>query len=111
MTPSVRGLMLGALGVLIFSLTMPITKIALSGDVMSAWFVWAGRAVLAAFAGIAYLLLTKRKLPPRAAWWPLIGTAAGVVFGPRRSRNLTLFRSLERIQEMRRSRPSARCRQ
>jgi hypothetical protein len=44
--------MLGALGVLIFSLTMPVTKIALSGDLMSAWFVWAGRAVLAAFAGI-----------------------------------------------------------
>lgn len=81
MTPSVRGLMLGALGVLIFSLTMPVTKIALSGDLMSAWFVWAGRAVLAAFAGMAYLLLTKRKPPPREAWWPLLGTTAGVVFG------------------------------
>lgn len=73
--------MLGALGVLIFSLTMPVTKIALSGDAMSAWFVWVGRTVLAAFAGIAYLLLTKGKFPPREAWWPLIGTTGGVVFG------------------------------
>lgn len=73
--------MLGALGVLIFSLTMPVTKIALSGDAMSAWFVWSGRTVLAAFAGIAYLLLRKGKFPPREAWWPLIGTAGGVVFG------------------------------
>jgi drug/metabolite transporter (DMT)-like permease len=81
MTPSVRGLMLGALGVLIFSLTMPVTKIALSGDLMSAWFIWAGRAVLAAVSGIAYLLLTNKKPPPREAWWPLIGTTVGVVFG------------------------------
>lgn len=81
MGSSAKGLMLGALGVLIFSLTMPVTKIALSGDAMSAWFVWSGRTVLAAFAGIAYLLLVKGKFPPSAAWWPLVGTAAGVVFG------------------------------
>jgi hypothetical protein len=47
------GFTLGAVGVLIFSLTMPMTKIALAGDAMSPWFVWAGRAVLAAFAGLA----------------------------------------------------------
>lgn len=75
------GFTLGAVGVLIFSLTMPITKIALAGDAMSPWFVWAGRAVLAAFAGMAYLRLIETKLPPRAAWWPLLGTATGVVFG------------------------------
>jgi len=60
---------------------MPVTKIALSGDAMSAWFVWSGRAVLAGFSGIIYLLLAKGKLPPREAWWPLIGTTGGVVFG------------------------------
>lgn len=58
-----------------------MTKIALSGEAMSAWFVWSGRAVLAACSGIIYLILTKRKLPPREAWWPLIGTTGGVVFG------------------------------
>lgn len=73
--------MLGSLAVLIFSLTMPVTKIALAGDAMSAWFVWSGRTVVAAFSGIAYLLVTNRKLPPRQAWWPLIGTTGGVVFG------------------------------
>ncbi len=81
MNPSLAGLLLGALGVLIFSLTMPVTKIALAGDVMSAWFVWSGRAVLAAVAGIAYLLLTNPRCPPRQAWWPLLGTTSGVVFG------------------------------
>ena len=44
---SSKGLLLGSLGVLIFSLTMPATKIALAGDGMSAWFIWSGRAVLA----------------------------------------------------------------
>ena len=78
---SSKGLLLGSLGVLIFSLTMPATKIALSGDGMSAWFIWSGRAVLAAFSGIVYLMLTHRRLPPRKAWWPLLGTTAGVVFG------------------------------
>ena len=73
--------MLGTLGVLIFSLTMPMTKIALAGDAMSSWFVWSGRAVLAALAGGAYLLFTGAKLPPRESIWPLVGTAAGIVFG------------------------------
>jgi drug/metabolite transporter (DMT)-like permease len=75
------GFTLGAVGVLIFSLTMPVTKVALAGDAMSPWFVWAGRAVLAAFAGIVYLWAIGAKAPPRAAWWPLLGTAMGVVFG------------------------------
>ncbi len=60
---------------------MPITKIALTGEAFSAWFVWAGRAVLAALCGVAYLLLAKCKFPIRKALWPLLGTTAGVVFG------------------------------
>ena len=75
------GLILGAIGVLIFSLTMPMTKIAMAGDVLSPWFVWAGRAVLAALAGVAYLLATRAQLPPRKAWLPLAGATAGIVFG------------------------------
>jgi drug/metabolite transporter (DMT)-like permease len=75
------GFTLGAVGVLIFSLTMPVTKVALADDAMSPWFVWAGRAVLAALAGMAYLRVIRAKLPPRMAWWPLLGTTTGVVFG------------------------------
>ena len=75
------GLILGAIGVIIFSLTMPMTKIAMAGDVLSPWFVWAGRAVLAAVAGIVYLLASRAPWPPRAAWWPLAGATLGIVFG------------------------------
>ena len=75
------GLILGAIGVLIFSLTMPMTKIAMAGEVLSPWFVWAGRAVLAAAAGIVYLLATRAPIPPSKAWLPLAGATAGIVFG------------------------------
>ena len=75
------GLILGAIGVIIFSLTMPMTKIAMAGEVLSPWFVWAGRAVLAAVAGIVYLAATRAPMPPRAAWWPLAGATLGIVFG------------------------------
>jgi drug/metabolite transporter (DMT)-like permease len=79
--PQSSGLILGAVGVLIFSLTMPMTKIAMAGDVLSPWFVWAGRAVLAALAGIVYLLATRAPRPPRKAWLPLAGATVGIVFG------------------------------
>lgn len=81
MNPHSRGLTLGLIGVIIFSLTMPMTKIAMAGDLLSPWFVWAGRAVLAGIAGIVYLLAKRAALPPRAAWWPLLGATAGIVFG------------------------------
>jgi drug/metabolite transporter (DMT)-like permease len=81
MNPQTSGLILGAIGVLIFSLTMPMTKIAMAGDVLSPWFVWAGRTVLAAGAGIVYLLATRAPWPPRAAWWPVAGATLGIVFG------------------------------
>ncbi|MBP6530788.1 MAG: DMT family transporter [Burkholderiales bacterium] len=81
MNPQSSGLVLGAIGVIIFSLTMPVTKMAMADDVLSAWFVWSGRTVLGAAAGIAYLLATRAPLPPRAAWWPLLGATTGVVFG------------------------------
>jgi drug/metabolite transporter (DMT)-like permease len=81
MNPQTSGLILGAIGVLIFSLTMPMTKIAMAGDLLSPWFVWAGRTVLAAGAGIVYLLATRAPWPPRAAWWPVAGATLGIVFG------------------------------
>lgn len=81
MNPQSSGLILGAIGVIIFSLTMPLTKVAMAGDVLSPWFVWAGRAVLGAVAGIVYLLATRAPLPPRAAWLPLAGATLGIVFG------------------------------
>ena len=81
MNPQSSGLILGAIGVIIFSLTMPMTKIAMAGDLLSPWFVWAGRAVLAAVAGIVYLVATCAPMPSRAAWLPLAGATVGIVFG------------------------------
>lgn len=81
MPPHSLGLTLGLVGVIIFGLTMPMTKLAMAGDMLAPWFVWAGRAVLAGAAGIAYLLVTRAPLPPRAAYWPLLGATAGIVFG------------------------------
>ena len=81
LTPQSSGLLLGLIGVLIFSLTMPMTRIAMTGDVLSPWFVWAGRAVLAALAGVVYLLVTRAGWPVRRAWIPLLGATVGIVFG------------------------------
>jgi len=81
MNPNSSGVILGAIGVIIFSLTMPMTKIAMTGDVLSPWFVWAGRTVLAAVAGIVYLIVTRAPMPSHAAWWPLAGATLGIVFG------------------------------
>jgi drug/metabolite transporter (DMT)-like permease len=80
-TNATKGLLLGAVGVLIFSLTLPMTKIAMEGGVLSAWFAWAGRTVLGALAGIAFLLWKGYGLPPRKAWWPIAGATFGIVFG------------------------------
>ncbi len=79
-TPA-SGILLGAIGVLIFSLTMPMTKLALLGNAFSPWFVWSGRTVIAAMAGAIYLRATKASWPPREARWPLVGATVGVVFG------------------------------
>jgi drug/metabolite transporter (DMT)-like permease len=76
-----KGLTLGALGVLIFSLTLPMTKIAMQGGALGAWFVWSGRVVLGSVAGVAYLLFKGYGLPPRRAWLPIAGATAGIVFG------------------------------
>jgi drug/metabolite transporter (DMT)-like permease len=76
-----QGLLLGAVGVLIFSATLPMTKIAMDGGALTAWFAWAGRCVVGAVAGIAFLLWKRCKLPPRQAWWPIAGACFGIVFG------------------------------
>jgi drug/metabolite transporter (DMT)-like permease len=76
-----KGLLLGAVGVLIFAATLPMTKIAMDGGVINAWFAWAGRTVLGALAGIAYVLVKRFGLPPRKAWWPIVGATLGIVFG------------------------------
>jgi drug/metabolite transporter (DMT)-like permease len=82
--PSNKGLMLGLLGVVLFALTLPMTRLAV-GTVdaphMSGVFVALGRAVVAALLSIAFLAATRAPLPRREDLLPLAITAAGVVFG------------------------------
>ena len=79
-----KGLWLGLLGIVIFSVTLPMTRLAvgsLEAPQMSGLFIAAGRAVVAAALSAVFLLATRAPLPRRGDWWPLAITAGGVVFG------------------------------
>jgi drug/metabolite transporter (DMT)-like permease len=79
-----RGLWLGALGVTIFALTLPMTRLAVGtpeAPQMSGVFIALGRAVVAAVLSAIFLLATRAPWPRREDWMPLAITSAGVVFG------------------------------
>ncbi len=79
-----QGLWLGTLGVAIFALTLPMTRLAVGtaeAPQLSGGFIALGRAVVAAVLSAAFLAATRAPLPRREDWWPLAITSAGVVFG------------------------------
>lgn len=79
-----RGLWLGLVGVVIFALTLPMTRLAVGtaeAPQMSGVFIALGRAVVAALLSAAFLVATRAPRPRREDWWPLAITSAGVVFG------------------------------
>jgi len=79
-----RGLWLGLLGIAIFSVTLPMTRLAVGtadAPQMSGFFIAFGRAVVAAVLSLGLLLATRAPLPRRDDWLPLAITASGVVFG------------------------------
>lgn len=74
------GLLLGAVGVLAFSFTLPATRVAVDGG-LDPWFVAFGRATVAAVLAAA-LLLVLRAPPPSGRQWRSLGlVATGVVIG------------------------------
>jgi drug/metabolite transporter (DMT)-like permease len=82
--PGRKGLLLGLLGVTIFALTLPMTRLAVGtsdAPLMSGVFVALGRACVAAALSAVFLLATRAPLPRRQDWWPLVLTSGGVVFG------------------------------
>lgn len=84
MNLTAKGLWLGLLGIVIFSVTLPMTRLAVGtpdAPQMSGLFIAMGRAVVAAGLSVALLLLTRAPWPARRDWAPLAITAAGVVFG------------------------------
>ncbi|MBC5765030.1 DMT family transporter [Ramlibacter albus] len=80
----IQGLWLGLAGVVIFALTLPMTRLAVGTPAdpqMSGVFIALGRAAVAAIFSAAYLLATRAPWPTREQWLPLAITSAGVVFG------------------------------
>ena len=79
-----RGLWLGLLGVAIFALTLPMTRLAVGtpeAPMMSGLFIALGRAVVAGALSAVFLRATRAPMPSKSQWKPLALVAAGVVFG------------------------------
>jgi drug/metabolite transporter (DMT)-like permease len=80
----VRGLWLGLVGVLIFAMTVPMTRLAVGpaeAPQLPPFFVTAGRAACAALLAAAYLLLVRAPWPARRHWPALAVSALGTVAG------------------------------
>jgi len=79
-----RGLWLGLLGVVIFALTLPMTRLA-TGTVdvpqLSPWFVTFGRAALAGGLSAIYLLAVRAPWPQAGQRAPLLLSLAGNAIG------------------------------
>jgi len=78
------GYLLGALGVFIFAITLPMTRLAV-GDMhdpqLSPLFVTVGRAAVAGLLSAGYLFISHCPIPPRTIWRILGLSALGTVFG------------------------------
>ena len=85
MTPPERqGMWFGLLGVMMFAVTLPVTRLAVGtaqDPHLSGLFIAMGRAVVAGGLSIIYLLVTKAAWPSRDQWKGLSLVALGVVFG------------------------------
>lgn len=79
MTAETKGMWLGAIGIALFSLTLPFTRIAVLE--LNPVLVALGRAVVAAICAMALLWWKAAPLPTLAQVKPLMITAAGVVVG------------------------------
>ena len=79
MKSSIQGWGSGLLGVIIFSGSLPATRVAVSG--FSPLFLTSARAVIAALLGAAMLVLLRQSRPERKDLWSLAIVALGVVIG------------------------------
>jgi drug/metabolite transporter (DMT)-like permease len=73
------GLLLGLAGVLAFSLTLPMTRLAVAE--LDAWFVGFGRMAIAGLVSAAWLALARAPRPGRDELPWLAGCVVGVVIG------------------------------
>ncbi|WP_154670774.1 EamA family transporter, partial [Microbacterium gorillae] len=75
------GVAWGFLGVLAFSFTVPLTRLAVGSGHLSALFVGSGRAVIAAALAGGALVLTRSHRPRGRQWLGILVVAAGAVIG------------------------------
>ncbi|NJC12099.1 drug/metabolite transporter (DMT)-like permease [Micromonospora profundi] len=73
------GLRWGLVGVAAFSLTVPLTRLAVGG--LSPLFIGSARAVVAALLAAIALTITRQRLPRGAQWLRLAVVGGGVVVG------------------------------
>jgi drug/metabolite transporter (DMT)-like permease len=84
MNRETKGLWLGLLGVLIFAMTTPMTRLAVGpadAPQLPPLFVTAGRAALAGLLSLVYLVATRTPRPQRRHLPMLLVSAAGTVIG------------------------------
>ncbi len=80
MSDDIKGMLFGVAGVAIFSVTLPATRIVVTGG-LDAVFVAFGRAIVAALAAAVILAVTRQPIPPRRHWGRLVYVAFGIVMG------------------------------
>jgi drug/metabolite transporter (DMT)-like permease len=81
---SKQAYLLGVLGVVIFAITFPMTRLAVGtvdAPQLSPWFSALGRAAVAGILSLCYLVLTRTPKPERSDWLPLALTSVCIVFG------------------------------
>ena len=79
LTQETKGMWLGFIGVLMFSLTLPFTRIAVAE--LSPYFVTFGRSLLAGICALLLFTYTRPKLPTQSQLMRLCVIALGVVYG------------------------------
>ena len=79
MNKETKGMLIGFIGILIFSLTLPVSKIAVLS--FNPYFIAFGRATLAGLVALAYLAYKKESLPSKIDFGKYVVIALGVVFG------------------------------
>ena len=78
------GMWLGLVGVAVFAVTLPMTRLATGtaeAPQLSPWFVAFGRAAVAGALSIGYLLVTRSPRPNATHWKPLLLSALCTTLG------------------------------
>ena len=79
MNKETKGMLIGFIGILIFSLTLPVSKIAVLS--FNPYFIAFGRATLAGVVALAYLIYKQEPMPTKTDFTKFVVIALGVVFG------------------------------